>query len=117
MLLLTYSAKIKDIKNVVFRFERSDRFIVNVRRTCTEDCEKDASYDSVTRDLLNRLMRDGYSHAVTTILATASKLQIPAMNGRSCQLCYSNFKKEEESVRCVVMFVSQEMLVGNDCFS
>lgn len=81
----------------VFRFEGSDRYILNVRksRVKTDDDDDNQSLQSVSSDFINNLIVNGFTGTITTILSIANKIQAPATNRSRCVLCASLYNAEE----------------------
>lgn len=77
-----------------FRFEGSDRYILNVRKNRLKAGDNQ-SMQSVSRDFISNLITNGFTGTVTTILSIANKIQGPATSGIRCVLCATVYNAEE----------------------
>ncbi|EJD74702.1 hypothetical protein, variant [Loa loa] len=85
---------------LVNRFERSDRYILNVQKDRVKADDDDQSLQSVSRDFINGLIMNGFTGTVTTILSIANKVQAPATSRTRCVLCVSTYNAEEGGRYC-----------------
>lgn len=85
---------------LVNRFEGSDRYILNVRKSRVKANDDEQSLQSVSRDFISDLVMNGFTGTVTTILSIANKVQAPATNRARCVLCASTYSADEGEKYC-----------------
>uniref|UniRef100_A0A915Q7M1 Cytoplasmic tRNA 2-thiolation protein 2 n=1 Tax=Setaria digitata TaxID=48799 RepID=A0A915Q7M1_9BILA len=89
-------------KEIAFmnRFEKSDRYILNIQKDRVKADIGEPSLQSISRDFISNLIMDGFTGTITTILGTANKLQAPATNRSRCMLCASVYEGEKNERYC-----------------